>query len=366
MKNLFHTALAALLLAGMTACEGNSGEETTGGEDKTVTPPYTIHVDKTEIEADGQQAITLTLKDANGKDLTASNQMTYISFEEITSGNMLAKNTRTFTAIKNGTYEFKAQYKSTKSENTVTVTANNRQKYEKYFRNVAVYETTNAYCPACPAMAEGLENTPAEWKQHMVLLAIHGPFDNNDPFILGNAANEIYIRFNKSQAPYPACLYNLDTFVSGSNNGLPSVVAGLLEEQMRKYPATSGIRIVGSEATADGVTINAGFTSTKGGKYDLGYALLLDNQVHAGKEYDHVTVAISPNFISVMNNTAFTAAADTEITKSYSFDKVKLTEDQKANCSVVVFALRSEGTGSVIDNITICKLGESKEYKLNE
>ena len=56
---------------------------------------------------------------------------------------------------------------------------------------MAAYDITNVNCGYCPLMASALENTAAEWKQHMTVFAIHGPYDLQDPYIIGSVANNL-------------------------------------------------------------------------------------------------------------------------------------------------------------------------------
>ena len=231
MEKTFKFLLAGLLLTGFTACEGSDNGEKPGpnGEIKA---PYTISVDKNEIEADGKDAANFILTDANGNVLTENEQLNYIVFENTATGNQLDKKTSAFTAVKNGTYTFKALYKNKPSENTVTVTAKNRSAYEKYFRKVAAYDITNVNCGYCPLMASALENTAAEWKQHMTVFAIHGPYDLQDPYIIGGVANNLLSKYIGSGS-YPSAIFNLDYTMTGAGDAKPAFIAGVIEDQLR-------------------------------------------------------------------------------------------------------------------------------------
>lgn len=365
MKSIFHTTLAILLLTSLSACEGN----TDGIETPDDTQGYQLSIDKTEIEADGKDAVTFTLTAPDGTKLTDGAQLNYVYIEETTTGTQLEQKTKTFTAIKDGTYTFKATYKTHTSENTVSFTAKNRSKYEKYFRKVAAYKLTNVFCTYCPLMTTALSTVPDEWKQHMIVMSIHGPFDARDPFILGNnIPNNILARFVGSGA-YPSCVFNLDYTMRGATDARPSFIANVIENQMRTYPATCGISIKTTYAN-EKITIEAGLTSTTGGKYDLGYALLADNKEFSGgidnkNMYNHIVAGISGNYMSMLSTSTFTATANTEHKVTFEIPGLPIQANDLPNYRIVVFALRPNGNASIIDNIAECALNQSVDYLLN-
>lgn len=367
MEKTFKLLLAGLLLTGFTACEGSDDGEKPGGNGE-VKAPYTISVDKSEIEADGKDATHFILTDANGNVLTDNEQLNYIVFENTVTGNKLEAKTTAFTAVKNGTYTFKALYKNKPSENTVTVTAKNRSAYEKYFRKVAAFDITNVNCVYCPLMASALENTVEEWKQHMTVFAIHGPYDQKDPYIIGSVANNLLSKYIGSGS-YPSAIFNLDYPMKGAGDAKPEFIAGVIEDQLRDNPATCGIRINSSYAGKT-ITINAGLTSSAGGKYDIAYAVLLNNGVYIGgtasdNKYNDIVVGLSPNYMA-MSADAFTVAANEEHTGTTTFELKEDIADNLANYRVAVFALRNSGNKVIIDNVAECNLGGSVDYKLNE
>lgn len=364
MKRTFNILLAGVLLMGLTACEGNNGDNNNG----EIKGPFTLSVNKNEIEANGKDEALFILTDANGNVLTDSEQLNYIVFENTSTGNKLEQKNRAFTAVKNGNYTFKATYKKSQSENTVTVTAKNRHAYEKYFRKVAAYDITNVHCGYCPTMAAALDQTDAEWKQHMTVFGVHGPYDTRDPFIIRDMANNLLGEYVGSGA-YPSCVFNLTYAMAGAGDAKPSFIAKVIENQLRDYPATCGVRI--NSTYADGkVTVDAAMTSSSGGKYELGFALLMDNGIYYGGTaadniYNDIVMAVSGNYMS-MTSDAATVAADQEITKSFVIDKVSIEADKLANYRVVVFALRSAGDKTIIDNLAECALGGSIGYVENE
>lgn len=352
----------ALLAAGFASCEGQGGDEGPAGNGK-----LTLTADRQEIEADGKETAVLTLTDADGKVLTEGSTLRYVTFEEVNTGMSLERRSNTFSSIKNGTFTFKAKYKGREAENTVTVTAKNRVKYEKYFHKVVAYDVTNTQCGPCGYLAGVFENVPAEWKEHLAVMAVHGNFDNRDPWIIGNVGTVLMSSYGGTGFPF--CLFNLDYAQKGvSPDTTPSAIADIIEKQMRKSPATCGIAVESSLA-GNSVTVKTRFTSSTGGEYDLGYAVLLDNQKFVGGTveggiYNDIVASISGNYCR-MSSDKFTAEKDREISGTYSFDDEEVAKKSK-DCRVVVFALRDNGEKVIIDNAAVCGLGESVDYILNE
>ena len=365
MKSKLNIFWTLLLTAGFAACSG-SGESEPGNGDGEFTPtaPYTVSVDKSEIEADGEQEAKLILTDANGNVLTDhSSYLNYITFTNTQTGDKLSK-TNIFTAIANGTYTFTAKYKSHESENSVTVTAKNRGAYEKYFRRVAAYDITNTESYYCPSMTAALEGVADFWAEHLVILAIHGPYSTVDPYLMTNVANPLMSRFEGTG--YPTCIINLDYKMTDADRNSTSI-ARLVQEQMQKYPATSGIKIASTYAN-DKITIAASLTSSTGDKYDLGYMLLADNQTFKEREYNDIVVASSNNFMSMLTNSSFTVAEGEEHAVSFEIADIGEAVERyggKENFRVIVFSLRGIDGTSILDNIAECPLGESQDYVLN-
>lgn len=374
MKSRFNIAWAGILFLAFTACSGNNSDDSEP-TDKPIEGPFTVSVDKTEIEADGEDTATLTLTDKNGNVLTETDQLKYISFENVETGDVFSR-TNLFTSIKNGDFTFRATYKTNTSQNTVTVTAKNRLAYEKYFRKVAVHDLTDVLCVNCPSMTTALEGVAEIWKKQMVVLAVHGGYSNVDPWDIAGMGSAMMRAFGG--AGWPTGIFNLNYMMKNTER-YSSAIGQIVENQLRSYPATCGIRI-SSTLTADGdISIDAGLTSDKGGNYDLGYALVMDNLYYANGytpdndgRYDDVVVGISGNYMTYSQANGFSVSPGEEHTESWLFDKseghmcVEIDDSNKANCRVVVFALRSDNGKTIIDNIAECPLGETMEYVLNE
>lgn len=376
MKKILNWSLCLALAAGLAACSGDSNDDPNGPSGKDPVAPFTLHVDKTEIEADGKDTATFTVTDANGTELTSD-----ITVRDAETGTSLGRKVLTFTAMKNHSFRFSATYKGEPCENEVTVTAKNRKNYEIYHRNNVVYKLTSVTCTFCPAMTNAINAISKDWTDHIIVLGIHGYMGSEtDPWVMSDNsntyANRLFIRYNNSQAGYPTVIFNMnETEMERSAATLTQII----KQQIRDYPATCGIKVAATYED-NKIKIDATLASDKGGEYELVYAIVQDNLQFSsptnatypdreGGYYDHVCTFISPNYERFQASRAFKVEAGAEHTAAtYEVEVGKqLSEESIANTHVVVFATRADQkTGSVIDNAAICPLNGSVDYKYNE
>ena len=340
------------------------------GVNEPTTPDadYTISVDKSVIEANGTDEATFTVKDETGNDLTASD-LSSIYFKNVATGERLDRKTKVFSSVINGEYEFVATYKGKETANTVTVTVQNRAKYEKYKQRVAIYQLTGPWCTYCPTMVAGLEGIADVWKEHSLVMAVHaGSASEDDPFALkassGDLGSVMLGAFGGEG--YPSCVYDLAE-INGDRTA--SAISKNIERYLTEHPATCGIKISSTKREGSTITIDAAVTTSTGGTYDLGYALLLDNQSYTagtsqdGKYHD-IMCAVSSNFMSMSPETKVTLEADKEHTRSFTIEN--FPESFKSeDLRVVVFALSNTQGKTITDNLAVCKMGESVDYQLN-
>ena len=376
MKKIYMISAAVLSAAAALSCTGNVDPEGNGNGSGTDTADgiYTVSVDKTELEADATSVVTFTLKDENGIDLTLSDPSGVYFRIEYENGEYeyLDRLQKTYSAFDNGTYVFRGVYKGTPSENTVTVTAVNRSKYEKFHRNVAIYKMTGTWCPSCPSMTAGLNGMEDAIKEHTVILACHGNGSGSDPFriVVDSGAdvdlgNLMLSTFGLQG--FPSLVINLNTpFTERTSSAIEKAV----NEQRRNYPATCGIKV--ESVCEDGkLSAKATLMSDKGGTYDIECALLLDDQYVAdGVEpdgiYNHIVRSYSGDFCSYASGNAVQVAAGEEHEKTFTLSSKELSE-QPENCSIVIYALkRLEDGTTMVDNIVSCPVNGNVGYVYNE
>lgn len=384
MKKLIYS-LAVLCAA--FGCQGtidpeNSGQQ--GGEGNgdipsQYTAPFTLTADKDVIEANGADYANFSLKDAYGREmLTDMDALSNINIRD-EHGNYLERRSVSVRAIENGVHTYTASYKG-KESTPVQIKAQNRGLYEKYFKKVAVYKMTGTGCIYCPSMTRALSGLDEEATSHSVIMAWHGGTDWNDPYTLTFKGYEYDCavlllrmfadRSNKSIG-FPALVLDLNQVEVQRSS---SVISSSIWEQRADYPATSGLKMSSEYNSADScIDIDVELTTSTGGSYDVGVALLLDGEYYPeGKEedgmYNHIVVANSGNYYTYFSDKITDLAKDQS--KQYSFSLSSSIVDITSKLdkvTVVAYALvKGEDGYARIDNVTDAPVGESVDYILND
>lgn len=362
----FHKLLfVALAMIAAIGCNTNEEGEIVYGS------VFTVSVDKDTIEANGVDYATFTVKDENGNDLTADPSISSkIYFVNEETGEYLDRKVRTFTSITNGVYKFYATVKGAKTENTATVTVQNRAKYEKYAQKVCIYQCTGTWCGYCPLMTEALNKVRnGKYGENVIVLACHGSSPNaTDPYALplsdGNdLGNWLGGRYGAPGFPY--AVYDL---AFGYGESAASAINSYLHAFMVKYPSNCGVKIAKAQINADGTgVIEASIKADKAGTFDIAWAVLADNQPsNGGMEdiYHDVVQAVSSNFLGMSDESKVTLEAGEEYSKTFNISVPAFggIEFNPANCKVVVLAHNEQ----MVDNANICAAGSSVEYAVNE
>lgn len=362
---------AALAMFAFVGCDEPIDEP----DDDVVTEPvngYTIVLDKDTIEANGVDYVTFKVLDAEGKDIlvnedgTDSEMLSKVYFVIEETEKRLDRKTKTFTSIRNGEYTFYATIRGERTVNQVKVKSQNRGKYEKYLQKVCIYQVTATWCGYCPDMTKALhEVRDGVYGDNVILMACHAEDDYALPwskvYDLGRAVNAA-----NGVSGYPNAAYDM---ILGSAMRSQSAITSYIDQILLTTPATCGVKI--SEATIDdagNATITASVKAAKDGVFDLGCAILADNQPGKGGTesiYHDVVAAVSPNFIQMSDEKKVSLKADEELTKTFTVTVAPFTgvAFNKDNYKVVVYA-HSEAAGG-IDNANACNFGESADYILN-
>jgi thiol-disulfide isomerase/thioredoxin len=358
-------ALTTLAVAG---CHGDVNDLDTptppagdgDGDGSSTTSGLVLSIDKQTIEADGRDAVTFSLT-LDGEELMNDDKtLGNVRIKHEVGDIKLERYAKSFSAVRNGNYSFVATYKGQQSKNSVHVKARNRENYEPYGQKIIVYKMTGTWCGYCPQMTAALKNVSSMWKNNMIVAALH----NGDQFSVpssggGDLAGAMLSRFGGTGLP--SCVYDL-SFLDDKRT--PAEIEANLEEILREQPATCGVKISQAIMLNGTLNISAGIISPKGGEYDMGYIILLDNQYYTGgtatdNMYNDIACAVSDNLMS-MSDARFTLAAGEEATKRFSVKG--LPTDNVDDMRVVVFALSKQGGKTVVDNANICAIGSSADY----
>lgn len=360
------------------ACSGNIDDnDHTQDAPEDYVEPYTLAVDKTGVEASGKDTVTFSLTDAYGRDILQDRNALQVVNIVAEDGTRVKRMTNTATYFSNGTFTYTARFMGIPSENTVTVKASNRGKYETYFRRVGLFKCTSVWCSACPVLASSLHSMSDEAKEHSVVLACHGDFNYKDPFSIYVDGTDLgsYMMARFGGNGWPTLIYDL------SEAETRAARQGEIEEKIMarraESPATCGIRI--SSVTVEGtdLKVKASMKTSTGGKYDLACAVLRDGLAYAAEGvssldnkgiFDEVVVNLTPNFLRYNPETGRQLAKDEEYSTefAFSFGEAVPSEAELAAFRVVVYAHRATESGSTMDNIAECAYGKSVDYKLND
>ena len=358
--------LSAMVLA--ASCSGTVDPE---NQDNGVIPdeftePFTLSVDKTTVEASGKDLVTFSLKDAYGREMLDDKntlQGINITSEE---GVRVTRMEKTVGFIANGTYHFTAKYKGKVSANTVEVVAHNRAAYEKYHKNVAIYKATATWCGPCAVMTKALNGMNEDTQAHSIELCWHG---QDELSVQPGGWEYDYGSFILSYfggGGFPTVVLDLKTMmVENTSSALEREIWDLRSN----YPATCGVKLSTEyDQSAKVINATAELTSSTGGRYDMGMALLLNNQTVAGGtneggKYSHIVVASTGNFFMYSSQSLTEVAKDGKMTFTQQIPAGNYKLD---DLTVVAFALVPDGDEARIDNIVEVKAGESIDYVLND
>ena len=366
IKNVFYFLAAALA----ASCAGNvDPNDVLPG---TPVEPYTLTVDKSQIESDGKDAATLVVTDASGLVLREGNYLRQVSFHitetgEWRSGMGYEGEVDKFSSIIDGSYTISAMYAGKECANTVSVASRNRKKYELFHKNVAIYRLTGTWCQYCPYMTEALSNVDAFTKDHSIVMEFH----NGDEFSVAyNSAMDLAAfllsRYGTKDDGYPYCIYSIS---EGSGKRTVNDIKRFVMNRLVEHPAQTGIKA--SSTLVDGkLTVNASVMTSVAGKFDLGMAVLKDRCVPTPNPqnpphediYNDVVISASGNFYA-MSTDSFTLEAEAEKTMVREWESPKLDAD---DCRVVLFTLREADGKVIIDNAVDFKAGETIDYRYNQ
>jgi thiol-disulfide isomerase/thioredoxin len=361
MKKLFTLLSSAALF--MTACTGSHDPEV---EDTPAVAPFTLSVDKAQIESNGIDAAVFTITDANGKVLTDASHIRNTSFYIVETGEWRTDigsgdAPNVFTSITDGTYTGKAMYEGEYCENEVQVQSSNRKAYELFHKNVLIYRFTATWCQYCPSMTEALSKINDFSKDHSLVMEFHGSDQYTFDAIKDYAAG-IY-----STVGYPYCDYSL-VFGSGKRtlNDLHKNIKSVLVD----YPAQTGIKAE-TKVENGNLVVNAAVTASVSGEYDLAMAIVMDGCRPSApadgsavyeEEYDNVIVGITGNYKG-MSSDRFTLEKNVEKTL---VKEISGFSSDPERCRVILFTMRNTSEGkTIVDNAVSVPVGQSVEYRYN-
>lgn len=333
---------------------------------------YYIYVDKEVIEADGKDVATFTVKDQDGTVISTDANMDKVWYEDVATGVRLDRYSTGFSAMADGEYEYAGIVSGKRTVNTVKIKAQNRSRYEKFHKNVAIFKLTATWCPNCPAMTTVLGGLDEETAAHTIILACH----NSDSFSVGygegDLASAAALHTGATTLGLPTNVYDLAKLDDART---VSMVTRNITDRRISSPATCGIKVDSFTLEGSDLKITASMMSSTGGEYDLTCAVLADGLEKAdgfavdGIYNDVVITANVANFFTLAPDSRFTLGKDEEMLRefTFSFGESVPSGDFLSDLSVVVLALRKGENGkAIVDNAAKCAFGKTSEYVYNE
>lgn len=384
MKKLLYILAISFLASCSGTVDPVNPDDQNDPEDGTVivpdafTEPFTLSADKTEVEANGIDVVTFSLKDAYDRemldDMRTLEKVRIVAAEGIRVKDL----TTTATFIANGSYNFTASYQGKKS-NTVVVQAKNRAKYEVFHRNVGLFKCTSVWCIACPGLGDALHSLSGDAADHSVVISVHGNFEAGDygpdPFALyvGDMDLGSYMMSRFGGRGWPTLIYDLATSETGAAP-TTDITANILQRRIDS-PATCGLKVTSVAVEGTVLKIKASMKTSAAGSYDMACAVLRDGLVYNGGYsvngdgvYDEVLVAMSESGIGYYDGEELESGEEYSEEFTFDFGNDVPSAAELQSFSVAVYAHRKVDSmlGSVMDNIVLCRYGESVDYLLND
>ena len=327
-----------------------------------------LFADKTEIVADGEDAVQFTLMygsenvtDAKNLQLirTADGEETYMPYR-----------TTTFTSTAPGEYSFKAKIFRggdivTDNEVVVTVVpavADGEQK--DYYQRLVGLQFTSVGCQNCPQLSVDLKAIQAEVPGRISVVSLHQYFKMGDPM-----EHPLAVAYHTYLGMSGLPNFNFNIIPDYEVGHTRSSITNGVDYVLKNYPATCGVAI---ESSVEGgkATIKAKITSNTATKYRYMIFLLEDgieySQLGVSGNYTHNNVLRWASSGEMFGD-RFGGGAKLQVgVESAEVREATISGDWKAeNMRVVVAALGAYGDSYIINNAAECKLGESVDYALN-
>lgn len=372
MRKLY-SAILQVVISGcfliLSSCSGSSDETDTGGTDDGI---LRITADKTEIQADGVEKVTFTVR-LGTKDVSNENTMNLILVKE-SGEEKLDYGVHAFSTLVAGSYTFKARYYeggAIFSENEVTVTARPVSGGVSYYHKLLGMQFTSVGCQACPMLSTALKAIQTEFPERLAVASFHMDFGGmSDPMSIA-ATNNYRTNVLGNFSGLPRFFYNLR---KGTKEmiSIKSQIEEELQNELQNYPASCGVAIESAyDSSARTVSVTAKLTSNVTNTYRCLIYLVEDGikyfQTNGDNNYVHNNVVRAVVSTS-LNGDRFEneVQAGREITMSRSGQLAEGWNTDNMRIIVSMLITLDGGKTYTCNNVNECKLGESVGYLYNE
>lgn len=371
MKNFSRFFTLVVSAFAFCACNGTVDPENTPVQpDQVPEGVLRIFADKTEISADGEEAVTFRVMFGSEDVSNAKTLQIIREFEG--EQKYMAYGANRFSTTTAGTYKFTAKYYfagNNFTDNFVQVEAKpffsgDAKQYKRRFLGTLL---TSTGCNSCPLAAKGLKDLQAANPGDISIAAFHADMTMPDPMTIP----ETYDLKNMLKAGdgLPAFYWNyrVESYTGGA------YFTESFAQEKETGSCHSGIAVETSyDKSSAKLDVTVGITSNTPAKFRYIIILVEDNIPAVGEyeqngqneSYIHYNavrdVLTSVSGDKINDNLPLTVGVEVKATKS-----VTIPSGWKAeNMRVIAAGLTSEDGGYnwTVNNVNECKVGESAPY----
>lgn len=350
--------LPIILLAGIAGCSGNS--------DSNMEGPLVMTADKESIMADGSDMVTFTVMKGNVEISTRAD-----IYMVSKNGNRISEKLdgNAFSSRAEGTYVFEARFTSDTKyiSEQITVTVNEYEISEVFFRRMFGMQFTSTGCSSCPSLTASLDNLPEAYAERLVRASFHIDYSSSytDPMHLPITFSYM-VDLLYSTGGLPS--FYLDMMPETKVVSEQNLIINQMDRVMRDYPAICGVKTATVYSESENnlkitFTVKSSLTS----QFRIAPFIVEDGIVAdqtGDRNYVHNTTVRRALSLSLIGDKLGTIKAGEETVMEYN---EKLDSGWKLeNLRVVVCVLDTvDGSTYRGNNSDQCGIDDSTDYLYN-
>lgn len=313
----------------------------------------TLTASKTTIYADGGDFALLTLKTADGADVTAQGSF-YANGEPI-EGNRFSSSKSALVPV-----TVTAKFNGLDVKNSVSILASNSVSFTN---RVLLEDVTKTNCKYCPLIINLIEELRKDTDPRVVPFSIHNfqsdiytGYYSESTRTQADAFYDFMAVANKSEAPAPLAYANRNTTKLQQDN----VKAEDLRVMALNGPQDVALTL---ESSLEGSTLSV--KTTVGSKKNFSgkiVVVLVESGIYANQQtMGYIEMyRIMRQYAPSIEGEPKTFTANTPVTYSTTFNLSDLKVVSSANCEVIAFV--TDDADGLCENVQFAKLGEVKSY----
>ena len=362
-KFLYYIFLLIIPVISFAGCSGNDGDEE---EESNL---ITISADKRKIQANGVDAVVLTVKKGNS-DITSLSQI--VIENENSEITKLNRGANEFTTVKPGKYILSASYyegETFLSENSIEVEVT--ETTETKFKHILfAMQFTSVYCTYCPNLSVTLKTLQEDqyYNERLAIASFHKDFNGVDPMTY--KYTDTYYN-NMGAVGLPS--FFLDFNKNAGSNWVVSEVKKAIDNRLKNSPTICGVAIeteYNEETRALSVTSKV-ISDFDNSKYKIMVFVTEDN-IKGRQDGQNELIYYHQNVVRDMLQSGIwgdklgEVEAGVEKVKKFSY---KVPETYVASEMRVIVCILNTLDGGVtyeVVNCNMCELGSSVDYQYKD